>query len=290
MMSHWIKINKNLSAVMVAVQLSACSLLLSSTGAELGDNLSTILRNHNDPQTVIAAMPSYLILQEALLQQQPDNPTLLLSTAALYRAYASLLTTDAELRLPALSEKAFTFSRRAVCLQKPQLCQLAQVNYPEFEKIIYSSQVTDLATLYDLGASWALWIQAHKSDWNAVAQLAQVKAIMLHIIKQQPDYEQGSAYLYLAVLASLLPPAMGGDLAAAKQYFEQALQVSQGKNLSVKVLYAKHYARMSFDRPLHDRLLNEVLASSVQQADLTLINTVAQQQAKELLKSAASYF
>ncbi len=289
-MLYRIQLNKNLVAVIAAVQLSACSLLLSDAGAEFGDNLSTILRNHNDPQTVIAAIPSYLVLQEALLQQQPDNQALLLSTAALYRAYASLLTTDAESRLPALSEKAFDFSRRAACLQKAELCQLKQLSYPEFENIIHSSTAADLTVLYDLGASWALWIQAHKSDWNAVAQLAQVKAIMLQVIAQQADYQQGSAYLYLAVLASLLPPAMGGDLATAKQHFEQALQLSQGKNLSVKVLYAKHYARMSFDRALHDRLLNEVLASSVQQADLTLINTVAQQQAKELLKSADNYF
>jgi len=47
---------------------------------------------------------------------------------------------------------------------------------------------------------------------------------------------------------------------------------------------------MSFDRPLHDRLLSEVLASSVQAEDLTLINSVAQQQAKALLASSDSYF
>lgn len=289
-MSRPIKMSKNTWLIIAALQLTGCGMLLSSATAELGDNLSKTLLNHSDPQTVVAAIPSYLLLQEALLQQQPDNQALLLSTAALHRAYTSLLTTDVESRLPALSEKAFELSRRAACLQKTELCQLKQLSYPEFETIIHRSTAADLTVLYDLGASWALWIQAHKSDWNAVAQLAQVKAIMLQVIAQQADYQQGSAYVYLAVLASLLPPAMGGDLAAAKQHFEQALQLSQGKNLSVKVLYAKHYARMSFDRPLHDRLLNEVLASAVQQPDLTLINTVAQRQARELLKSADSYF
>jgi hypothetical protein len=96
--------------------------------------------------------------------------------------------------------------------------------------------------------------------------------------------------LYLAVLASLLPTAMGGDAVSAKQHFEQALSLSLDKNLMVKVLYAKHYARMVFDRPLHDRLLNEVLKSSITQENLTLINSLAQQQAKQLLKSAETYF
>jgi hypothetical protein len=47
---------------------------------------------------------------------------------------------------------------------------------------------------------------------------------------------------------------------------------------------------MVFDRPLHDRLLNEVLKSSITQENLTLINSLAQQQAKQLLKSAETYF
>jgi hypothetical protein len=276
--------------ILAALQFNGCASLLSATTAELGDNLAKTVLNHNDPQTVLAGMPSYLLLQEALLRQQPDNPSLLLSAAALHRAYASLLPADNESRLAALSDKALDFSLRAACQQQSDFCALKQLSYPAFETVVQTSRPADLAVLYDVGASWALWIQAHKSDWNAVAQLAQVKAIMQQVLTQQPDYQQGAAHLYLAVLSSLLPTAMGGDLAAAKQHFEQALQGSQGKNLLIKVLYAKHYARMAFDRPLHDRLLNEVLASPVQQDDLTLMNTVAQQQARELLKSAATYF
>jgi len=269
--------------------LTGCAMLMSSVTAELGENLSKALLNQTDPQTVRVGIPSYLLLQEALLQQQPANQALLLSTATLQRAYASLLAEDENTRLSLLSDKAFSLSQRAACLQKKAFCDLKQLTYPEFEKILQTSNAADLPVLYDLGASWALWIQAHKTDWNAIAQLAQVKAIMQQVIKQQADYQHGSAHLYLGVLASLLPPEMGGDLANAKQHFEKALQLSP-QNLSIKVLYAKHYARMSFDRPLHDRLLTEVLASPVQAEDLTLINSVAQQQAKALLASGDGYF
>jgi len=261
---------------------------LSSAAEEFGSNLTSSMLNHNDPDTVAAGMPSYLLLQEALLKQQPDNQALLLSAATLYRSYAAI--TESESRLAALSDKALDFSFRAACLQRAEFCQLKQQPYAEFEKIIQTSHTEDLASLYGLGASWALWIQGHKSNWDAVAQLAQVKAIMQQVIKLDESYEQGGAHLYLAVLASLLPTAMGGDAASAKQHFEQALSSSQGKNLMVKVMYAKHYARMVFDRPLHDRLLNEVLKSAVTSENLTLINILAQQQAKQLLKSADNYF
>ena len=44
-----------------------------------------------------------------------------------------------------------------------------------------------------------------------------------------------------------------------RAHFERALELSGGKNLMVYVLYAKYYARLLFDRALHDRLLTEAL-------------------------------
>jgi len=44
----------------------------------------------------------------------------------------------------------------------------------------------------------------------------------------------------------------------------------------VKVEYARRYARLVFDRPLHDRLLNEVLQAPASEPGLTLNNTLAQ--------------
>ena len=57
-----------------------------------------------------------------------------------------------------------------------------------------------------------------------------------------------------------------------------------------KVEFARRYARLVFDRPLHDRLLNEVLQAPANVPGLTLSNTLAQRSARELLKSADSYF
>ena len=45
-----------------------------------------------------------------------------------------------------------------------------------------------------------------------------------------------------------------------------------------------------FDRELHDRLLNEVLAAPAEAPRLTLQNTFAKQRARALLDSADQYF
>ena len=72
--------------------------------------------------------------------------------------------------------------------------------------------------------------------------------------------------------------------------FERAIALSAGRDLTAKVEYARRYARIIYDRPLHDRLLREVLAAETVAPGLTLGNVLAQRQAKELLASADSYF
>ncbi len=276
-------------AVVLSLSLSGCSLLISSASEDFAGNLKSVILNHNDPATVAAGIPAYLLMQEALIKQQPDNQTLLIATASLYRSYANLIEPN-QARLQALNTKAFDLSLRAVCVQNSDFCQLQQRPFAEFETLIKASNENDLPSLYNLGASWAAWIQVYKSDWNAVAQLAQVKALMQQVIKLDESYQDGAAHVYLAVLASLLPPAMGGEPELAKQHFERAIELSKGKNLMVKVLYAKHYARLLFERELHDELLQNVMQSKVVQNDLTLINIAAQQQAQQLLNSADDYF
>jgi len=57
-----------------------------------------------------------------------------------------------------------------------------------------------------------------------------------------------------------------------------------------KVIYARQYARLMYNRELHDRLLQEVLMADIDVPGYTLSNTLAQQQARELLASAEEYF
>ena len=57
-----------------------------------------------------------------------------------------------------------------------------------------------------------------------------------------------------------------------------------------KVLLARSYARLVFDRNLHDRLCREVIDADPVAPGLTLTNTMAQEEATELLTSAEDYF
>ena len=96
--------------------------------------------------------------------------------------------------------------------------------------------------------------------------------------------------MYMGGLETVLPAAMGGNPEKGKRHFEKAIQISGGKFLMTKVVYAQQYAKLAFDKELHDRLLNEVLAADPVVEGMTLTNTVAQRTAKELLAESDDYF
>ena len=71
---------------------------------------------------------------------------------------------------------------------------------------------------------------------------------------------------------------------------QNALTLSDGQHMLTKVMFAEQYARLVFDRELHDQLLTEVMATDPAVPGLTLMNVVARQQAAVLLESADAYF
>jgi hypothetical protein len=89
---------------------------------------------------------------------------------------------------------------------------------------------------------------------------------------------------------TLRPPALGGQPEKGREYFERAIEISGGNDLSAKLEYARSYARPLYKRELHDRLLNEVLAADAEVPGYTLTNVLAQRDAVELLSSADDYF
>ena len=89
---------------------------------------------------------------------------------------------------------------------------------------------------------------------------------------------------------TLIPPSSGGHPEIGRAHFERVIELTGGRHLMAKVFFAEQYARLLFDRELHDDLLNEVLAAESAAPGLTLMNTIAKEQARALLDSADDYF
>lgn len=273
----------------VVLATPGCAIVVERAGNRLADNLSRAILNQDDPQTVRDGAPAWLLLVDGLIESEPDNMPMLLTGSRLYGAYSSAFVQDPE-RARRLADKALGYAETALCLQLEALCATLDGPYGDFEAALALTSDRDVEPLYAYAVAWAGWIQTRSSDWAAIADLPKVTALLERVVALDETIDNGGAHVYLGVLASLRPPAVGGEPEKARYHFERARQLAGGRNLMIDVLYAKHYARMVFDQDLHDRLLSGVLEAPVQAPGLTLINTLAKEQARDLLESGKDYF
>jgi len=275
--------------LVISLNIASCSSMISSATNKMATNLATAINNNDDLATVKAGAPAYLLMLDSFVEGDPSDSKMQIAAAKLYSAYAGVFVKD-EQRAKRLTQKALDFAFRANCLTYSDACDLKKMKFPSFKKLIERFEKDQIELLYTLGTSWAGWIQNRSGDWNATAELARVTTIMNHVVKLDEKYESGQAQLYLGVLNTLLPPALGGKPEIGKKHFEKAIQFSQNKNLMAKVLYAEKYARLVFDQALHDKLLKQVLDTEPRIPRFTLVNMLAHEQAKSLLESGKEYF
>ncbi|WP_185964392.1 TRAP transporter TatT component family protein [Aliikangiella marina] len=269
--------------------ISGCSTVITSAGNNLADQLGRAVASSDDLETVKDGIPAYMLLLEGIMQDDTENPDLLLSSANLYAAYATIFVTDSE-RQRRMASKAHNYSLAAACLEDDDFCNLKLLKYDQFTQLIDEVDEDEVDLLFTLGKSWAAHMQASSDDWNQVVHLPKVQYIMERVIAIDGTIDNGNAHYYLGIIHSLVPPALGGKPQLALKHFEEADQIANQQNLMIKVTLAERYARVIFDRDLHDKWLKEVIANQDDFAQYRLINTIAKEKAEALLKSADEFF
>lgn len=268
---------------------AGCAALARPATNRFAVNLSAAILDQDDLATVRDGAPAYLLAVDGLIEGDPDNRELLLTGARLYGAYASAFVEDPA-RQRRLWARALGYGRRALCNESRTTCEAAERPFDAFVASLASLDSRHVPTLYGFGAAWAGWVQARADDWGAIAEIPKIEALMGRVLELDESHERGGAHLHLGVLLTQRPASLGGQPERAREHFERAVALSQGRNLMAKVLYARHYARLVFDRSLHDRLLQEVVTADPEAPGLTLSNTLAQEQARRLLAEADEYF
>ena len=269
--------------------LGGCASLVSSATSQMADNISLAISNQDDPATVRDGAPAYLIMIDGLIEGDPQNRNLLLAGARLYGSYTAAFIED-EPRAQRLASKSLSYARRALCIEDVEVCDAIDSKLDQFEASLAGTGKSELKALYSFAAAWASWIQVNASDWNAVADLSKVTALFERCLVIDERYDGGGAHVYLGVIKSLLPAALGGKPELARAHFERAIEISAGHNLMISVLMAKNYARNVFDQELHDALLTSVEAAPADYPGYTLINTLAKLEAEQLLAESEDFF
>jgi hypothetical protein len=273
-----------------ALLAGGCASVVNRATDRFANNLGSAVLNADDPATVRDGLPAYLLLLDGLLEGDPENVGTLLAAANLNGAYAGNFTGTDAARAQRLSSKALAYAKRAACVDEAALCATLDGNPDDFAEALKGLPDERIDLMYGLAAAWAGQIQANRDDWGAVADLPKVEALLLRVVAIDAQHDGGLPLVYLGVLNSLRPEAVGGKPEQGRAYFQQAIDASEGRNLYAKTLMAEFYARLMFDRELHDGLLNEVLAADPKAPRYTLMNTLAKERAKTLLETGKDYF
>jgi hypothetical protein len=266
-----------------ALSLSSCGL------SGLQDGLSRAIMNQPDPETVREAFPAFLVATDAMIEADPENVDRLSTGADLYSAFTGLFLHEPE-RAKLLASRARDYGEQAFCRTADIDCDLETLDFMAFSKVLTRFDDDEVSVLLSYATGWLAWANANRDDWSVAAGLPKIEAVLERIVVLHDDFRFGTAHVYLGILKTLRPPSIGGKPDEAKAHFERAIELSGGRNLSAQTDYAEYYARLIYDRELHDRLLNEVLHSPVEAPGFTLMNSLAKRRARALLDSAEDYF
>lgn len=255
----------------------------------MASSLSAAILNQDDPEIVRDGAPSFLLMMDSFIADSPDDASMLSAGAELYAAYGVVFVEDDQ-RADRLTSRALDYGQRSLCASNKSACGIEDLSFKEFELVLARLNKKDAPSLYTFGLTSIAFIKVHSSDWGAMAQLPRVESALNRVHELDPQYNAVQVEHFLAVLNTIRPPALGGKFDAGKAHYEKALALSDGKDLSINVDYARYYAKTLYDRELHDSLLNQVMSAQPIQDGYTLFNILAQREAQELLDAADDYF
>ena len=269
--------------------LSGCTVIVSNAATGLAENLSAAILNQDDPELVRSGVPSYLLLLDSFVEGNPEDPDILAAAATLYATYGAVFANEG-VRASRLPTRARKYALKAMCESYAPACGWPDASYDEFIATLGDVGPKKAELLFTYGFASLAYLRAHSSDMNSIAQLPQIEALLNHYLDISGDAVNSSAYTYMGILLTLRPPAAGGKPELARDYFEKAIELTDGKDLGAKVEFARSYAKKLYEREMHDQLLNEVMAADPYQDGYTLSNVLAQDDAVLLLAEADDYF
>jgi tetratricopeptide (TPR) repeat protein len=235
-------------------------------------------------------MPAYLMLLDGMIETWPDNEQLLITAAQTYSSFASLFVEDRDKEYAKiLFGRGRDYALKS--LEERGLKEPFQSSFEEFEKGLKTLGKKDVLYLFWGATCWANWIRMNLDSIEALAELPKVQLMMQRVLELDEGYYYGGAHLFMGIWLASRPKMAGGDLKKAQEHFLKAIDLGKGKFLMAYVYYANHYARQVLDKDLFISTLQKVLETPADASpDLTLLNTIAQREAKKLLDHMEEYF
>jgi hypothetical protein len=230
------------------------------------------------------------MLIDGLIEAYPQNEELLVAGTQAYSSYAALFSEEDRDKARWLYLKGKHYGLRALSKRR-EFKELLPKPLDEFQTSLRGFGKKDVPALFWTASCWGGWISLSTDSVEAMVDIPKVVYLMERVLELDEGYYYGGPHLFMAVYHLARPKAYGGDPERSHRHFERAFELSQEKFLMAHVLYAKHYARQTFDKELFVSTLEKVLETPADSVpELTLMNTLAKEQAKGLLEKVNDYF
>ena len=110
--------SKRLAAALLCAMpfVAGCASLVSNAASGFAEDLSMAVLNQDDPETAKAALPSYMVLIDSLVEGSPDDADMLAAAAEMYASYGAVFA-DNEVRARRLTSKGRRYAQKALCEQ-----------------------------------------------------------------------------------------------------------------------------------------------------------------------------
>jgi hypothetical protein len=264
--------------------------LTVGSAATLVEEVAKSSYKQSDLKMIREGTPAYLMLMDGMIEAWPDNAQLLIAASQSYASFATVFVEDQDKEYAKLLlGKGKQYARRSLELRG--LKEPLQKPLDDFKEGLKGLGKKDVPYIFWSATCWASWIILNLDSMEALAELPRVESMMQRVLEIDEGFYYGGPHLFMGIWFASRPKIAGGDLKKAQAHFLKAFEFGKGKFLMAYVYYANTYACQALDKELFVSTLQKVLETPADiSPDLTLLNTVAQKKARELLSRVEEYF
>jgi hypothetical protein len=160
-----------------------------------------------------------------------------------------------------------------------------------FEKKVKGAGKGKVEGMFFTALGLASAINLNRDDIDMVAYLPKAKMMFERIVELDETFYNGGAHMALGMINTAQGDAIGGNTEAGKKHFERAIEITKGKYLMPKVLFAMNYGVVTGNQKFfHDTLVEVLNTSPAIWPEQRLANELAHIRARRYLSHEKEWF